>query len=245
MTPRDPLVASVRPLVAEEQPPAAGCTRDSLMHQRRESSFGTSTSLVLLIVWLIVWLIGLGGSAGAQGHGFTEPERAALIAGELVRRDFSRAEAGGVSYGGASWQRVEAPIDEVWRAATDPSALTRLIPSLDVARVVETRDRTRVLYLHHSYGIGEASYYVTMELDPSEHALHFQLDPSRPHDIRGGRGHMRLTPYRGGTIVEWGMLVDPGGGVVMELFGPMLGEWLLLPPRCIRDEVEPGRESSC
>ena len=45
-------------------------------------------------------------------------------------------------------------------------------------------------------------------------SLEFHLDASRPHDIRSGRGFLSLSPYRGGTIVSWGMLVDPGAGVV-------------------------------
>ncbi len=184
-------------------------------------------------------------SGVAQEGGFSAAERASLVHGELVRRDLSRSEGGHMLYGGASWQRVEAPIDDVWRTASDPAALTHLIPSLDVARVVTTTEATRLVYLHHSYGIAETAYYVTMHFDEPDHSLSFELDASRPHDIRAGRGRMRLTPYRGGTIVEWGMLVDPGAGIVMDLFGPMLSEWLLLPPRCMRDAVEPGREPSC
>jgi carbon monoxide dehydrogenase subunit G len=194
---------------------------------------------------LLLGSIGLFAPASAQDGGFTVEERGHLLAGELVRRDLSRFEGGRMLYGGASWQRVEAPIEDVWQLATDASALTRLIPSLDGARVVQDRDGERLIEMHHSYGLGEARYHIVMRIDPSDHAMQFHLDPSRPHDIRSGNGHMRLSRYRGGTIVEWGMLIDPGGGVVMELFGPMLGEWLLLPPRCMRDEVEPGREPSC
>lgn len=154
-----------------------------------------------------------------------------------MRRDLSRREGGRMTYGGASWQRVEAPIETVWARSTEVSVLTRVIPSVDRARVVEERDGQRIVHIHHSYGIGETEYHIRMRLDHVARSLSFELDGSRPHDIVAGRGHMTLTPYRGGTIVEWGMLVDPGSGLVMELFGPMLGEWLLLPPRCLRDEL--------
>jgi carbon monoxide dehydrogenase subunit G len=176
-------------------------------------------------------------SVRAQSRGFTADERAALLRGELVRRDLSRREGGRMTYGGASWQRVEAPIETVWARSTEVSVLTRVIPSVDRARVVEERDGQRIVHIHHSYGIGETEYHIRMRLDHAARSLSFELDGSRPHDIVAGRGHMTLTPYRGGTIVEWGMLVDPGSGLVMELFGPMLGEWLLLPPRCLRDEL--------
>lgn len=169
--------------------------------------------------------------------GFDADERAALLGGDLVRRDLSRMEHGRMLYGGASWQRVEASPDDVWTRATEVAVLTRVIPSLDEARLVEERDDTRVVYVHHSYGIGATAYHLRMRLDHAAHSLSFELDTSRPHDIAAGRGHMSITPHRGGAIVEWGMLVDPGSGIVMELFGPMLGEWLLLPPRCLRDEL--------
>ena len=34
-------------------------------------------------------------------------------------------------------------------------------------------------------------------------------------------------------------------GMLMRLFAPVLNDWLLLPPRCVRDEVEPGRRNTC
>ena len=179
----------------------------------------------------------IAAQSGERATGFTAAERSALLAGELVRRDGSRLEGGRMLYGGASWQHIDRPLDDVWAIATDAAALTRLIPSLDSVRVIEEHDDARLLELHHSYGISEARYAVTMRFDHGAHVLRFSLDPSRPHDIRAGRGHLQLTRYHGGTIVEWSMLVDPGGGIVTDLVGPMLSEWLLQPPRCMRDEL--------
>lgn len=176
---------------------------------------------------------------------FTEAERRLLLAGRLVRRDFTRVEGDSVLYGGASWQRVRAPVERVWATASDPSALPRLIPSLDESRVVRPGQRSRTLYMHHSYGPAQASYHVRVELDEGARMMRFELDRSRPRDIRAGRGFLSLSSYQGDTIVEWGMLVDPGGGMVTQLFGSMLGEWLLLPPRCVRDELESRRERTC
>jgi hypothetical protein len=196
-----------------------------------------TTSLLVFSSALAAVCVAAAPLTFAQSTGFTATERTALVGGELVRRDLSRLEGGRMLYGGASWQRLDQPIDEVWRTVVDAQALTRLIPSVDEARVVEERDGVRTVYLHHSYGVAETGYYVTMRFDHTERSLTFALDPSRPHDIRQGRGHLRLTSYRSGTIAEWSMLVDPGGGLVTDLFGPMLSEWLLLPPRCLRDEM--------
>jgi carbon monoxide dehydrogenase subunit G len=188
----------------------------------------------------------LAASAAAQDTSeFTPRERERLLAGELVRRDIVRREGRRELYGGASWQLVRAPIERVWRTVNDPQAYTRLIPSLDRVRVVEDRADRRLLYMHHSYGIGETEYHVVMRVDEGEHALRFDLDESRPHDMRAGRGFIHLTAYRGHTIVSWGMLADAGGGLIMQLFAGVLNDWLLLPPRCVRDEIEPGRRNQC
>ncbi len=184
-------------------------------------------------------------SALAQGEQFTRDERARLIAGELVQRNVSRREGSSRLFGGVSWQRVHAPIETVWATVADPSAYVRLIPSLDEVRVVEDRGDTRVLYMHHSYAIASTAYHAVMRFDAERHEMRFELDRSRPHDVRAGRGFLSLSPYRGDTRVAWGMLADVGAGVVQEVFGPFLNQWLLLPPRCLRDEVEPGRVSTC
>jgi hypothetical protein len=192
------------------------------------------------LVWLALGAASLALLApvsAQQRSGFAPAERAALLAGELVRRDQSHLEAGRMLYGGASWQRIEAPPERVWERVVELRALTELIPSVDEARLVGEDDASRLVWLHHSYGIAETAYHVRMRLDHERHILSFELDPTRPHDIDAGRGHLELTPYRGGTIVAWGMLVDPGRGLVMDLFGPMLAEWLLLPPRCLRDDL--------
>ena len=64
-------------------------------------------------------LASLPPAAAQRSSGFDADERAALLAGELVRRDQSHREAGRMIYGGASWQPVvvdwtrylEEPVD--------------------------------------------------------------------------------------------------------------------------------------
>ncbi len=211
------------------------------LRRRRRTKRGVGACAAACAVAMVC----ASGAAQDDGGAFTEAEQRTLVGGELLRRDLSHREGDRQLYGGASWQRVHAPIERVWEVATDPRSLTQLIPSLDEARVVSQQDGARVIYMHHSYAIAETSYYVRMEIDDAARSLRFRLDPSRPHDIREGRGFLSLSSYRGDTIVAWGMLVDPGAGVVTQLFGPMLNEWLLLPPRCMRDAVEPGRGPTC
>lgn len=187
----------------------------------------------------------LAVSAFAQDGGFSPDERRRLLDGELVKRDVTRTEGRSQLFGGTSWQRVHAPIDRVWATVRDVSVYPRLIPSLERVRVVANDGDTRIVHMEHVYSIASSSYYVRMEIDEEQHAIRFALDPSRPHDIQAGRGFVSLSSYRGDTIVAWGMLADVGGGALLQVFGPFLNEWLLLPPRCVRDEVEPGRGPGC
>jgi len=190
-------------------------------------------------------LVGLTATAGAQSRAFTASERRQLVAGQLVRRDVTRNEGRNRLFGGTSWIRVRAPIDRVWRAVRDPSLYPRLIPSLDRVRVIERSSDAVVLQMHHAFGIGSADYHARMTFDDDAREVRFELDRSRPRDVREGRGFLTLSEYQGDTIVAWGMLADVGGGTLQQVFGPFLNDWLLKPPRCLRDELEPARTNEC
>lgn len=185
------------------------------------------------------------GLARSQSSEFSAAERRQLLAGELVRRDTARTEGRNHLFGGTSWIRVHAPIDRVWRTVRDPSIYPRLIPSLARVTVVERRDDAVVLQMHHEYAIASTDYHARMTFDDAGHSVRFELDRSRPSEVRAGRGFLTLSAYQGDTIVSWGMLADVGVGPIQQVFGPFLNDWLLKPPRCLRDEVEPGRVNEC
>ena len=210
------------------------------MTRTKRSPNGVTIALVLASAGAA-----LVATAEAQGGGFTTEERRRLLEGELVTRDVTRRDGRSELFGGTSWMRVRAPIDDVWRTVRDPAAYPQLIPSLSRVRVVEERDAERVLHMQHELTIASTSYYVRMRVNDAAHEIRFELDRSRPHDVRAGRGFISLSRYRGDTIVSWGMLADVGAGMLQDVFGPFLNQWLLLPPRCVRDVVEPGREPSC
>ena len=201
--------------------------------------------------WLVLAaLFGLVGvvcvrTTGAQSSGgeFTAAERRTLRAGELVQRPATRNEGGFNYLGGNSWLRVRAPIDRVWQTVRDPSTYPRLIPSLTDVSVIEERPGSRLVRMQHRHSFATASYYARIRIDDERRHMSFALDRSRPHDLRAGRGFITLSSYRGDTIVAWGVLADIGGGVVMQVFGPFLYDWMLKVPRCVRGEVEPGAEA--
>lgn len=185
-------------------------------------------------------LLGSGAIAQPSERAFTVAERARLRAGELVVRNDTRREGAHRMIGGTSWQRVHAPIEQVWEAVLDTSAYPRLIPALERAELVRDDDSVRLIRMHHRYSFATASYFARVSIDPERHHIRFDLDRSRPSDLRAGRGFITLSPYRGDTIVSWGVLADPGGGVIAEVFGSLMHDWMLAVPRCVREYVEPG-----
>ncbi len=180
------------------------------------------------------------------GAPFTPEERQRLLGGELVRRPDERRE-GGFSYiGGTSWIRVAAPRERVWEIINDVSLYPRLIPGVSEARVVEEHGSRRVIYVRHTYSFVSAAYSASVRAERRRWTISFELDPSRPHDVRDGRGFLTLDRYgRGETIVTWGVMADVGSGIVTGVFAPVIHDWILKVPWCVRGQLEPGRRQRC
>lgn len=196
---------------------------------------------VLVVCALAAFVAAGAGAQDDDQRPFTRSERHRLQAGELVARHTTRREGPFHYIGGTSWQRVRAPISQVWETVLDVDQYPRLIPSLASARVLEDQGGSRLMRMEHRYSVAHASYFARVAVDHEHHTLRFELDRSRPHDLRAGRGFLSLSEYQGDTIVTWGALADMGGGMVMEVFGPMVRDWVLRVPRCVRDSIEiPG-----
>lgn len=195
--------------------------------------------------WSAGLLAGLSILAAAHAQPaaapFTAEERRRLRAGELVERPTTRTEDGFHYVGGTSWQRVRAPRDEVWRAVLDVDRYPRLLPGVDRARLARDGSDRRILHLRHRYAFVTASYYAIQRIDRAEHTLHFELDRSRPHDIRAGHGFLRVHAYRGGSIVTWGVMADVGSGLLTGILEPIFRRWILAVPTCVRGALEPDQ----
>jgi carbon monoxide dehydrogenase subunit G len=202
-------------------------------------------TLVPLLAALALAPVLAGGAAAQRADApFSAEERRRLVAGELVQRPIARTEGRFHFIGGTSWQRVDAPPARVWRAINDVSNYPVLIPGVEEARLEAEGEERRVVYLRHRYAMVGAAYYVLVRADPAHRTLHFDLDRSRPHDVRAGRGFLTVDPYRGGSIVTWGVMADVGGGLLTGIFGPLLREWILRVPSCVRGHLHPD-EPAC
>jgi carbon monoxide dehydrogenase subunit G len=138
--------------------------------------------------------------------------------------------------------RVHAARDDVWRAVLDIRNYPRLIPGVVEARMVEDDGDDRVIFLRHRYSFVHAAYFAKIHVDEPSHILRFELDRSRPRDVGGGRGFLSVASYRGtDSIVTWGVLADAGGGLLSGVFAPLLQDWILRVPWCVRGRLEAGR----
>ena len=214
-------------------------------------------AFVLGLVCALLGVLWADSGARAQSGRFTAEERRRLVAGELVRRATTRTEHGSRYIGGTSWQRVRAPQSEVWSALLDIRQYPRLIPGVVEARLVEARlvedravpDRAvadrgsdRVIFLRHRYSFIHAAYFAKMHIDEGSHTVRFELDRSRPHDVEDGRGFITVAPYRGReSIVTWGVLADVGAGLITGVLAPLLHDWILRVPWCVRGHFESDR----
>lgn len=190
----------------------------------------------------------VAGWAAAQpsrvAEPFTREERARLRAGELVRRPEQRREGAAAYIGGMSWQRVRAPRERVWETLLDASLYPRLIPAVDRAEVLEARDDRRWMHLRHTYLFVSVGYHATVTLDRERYTITFELDRSRPSDIRDGRGFISLDRHgEDETIVTWGVRADVGSGILTGVFAAVIHDWILRVPHCVRGQLEPGRET--
>lgn len=201
---------------------------------------------ICYVALLATGLALVDGRVNAQesGAAFTSRERAALRSGELVRRSVTRREGGRRYIGGTSWQRVRAPRETVWRVINDVRSYRRIIPGVAAAEVVETSGAHRTVLLRHRYAFVNASYYAQVHADHDAYTLSFRLDRSRPRDIEDGRGFITLEPYgEDETIVTWGVMADVGSGILTGVLAPVLHDWILRVPWCVRARMEPSEES--
>ncbi len=194
---------------------------------------------------LVVLAAGLAWSAAAQEDQFSSDERRALRGGELVRRPVARQEGPFHYLGGTSYIRVRAPRERVFTEVLDTTAYPRLIPGVVEARVIEEQGDRRVVYLRHQLAIVSAAYHAIVRIDRPARTVRFDLDRSRPHDVRAGRGFIRVTEYRETeSIVTWGVMADPGSAILRGVFGGVIQDWILKVPWCVQTRIE-AQPSGC
>jgi len=207
------------------------------------------SGLVLLVVSALVVLTGPAHAESprraAPGR-FTASERGALLRGGTVARPvrFTRGNDG--SYiGGVSYQVVRATPARVLAALASVDTLPHALPRTESARLLASTGRTAKVEITQ----GKAPFLVTYTVNVAQaadgHALHFWLDPTRPHDVRDVWGYVRVRPFgRGTSLVTLAVALDLGPGIARALFSDRIERMILRAPARIREYVEPERLTS-
>ena len=170
----------------------------------------------------------------AQRRGFSEEERSALEAGELVVRKQARRRGELQLIGGTSFQVVNRPVREVWRAIQDIPHYDRFVPQLAEASIVQQGDGERLVLLRHAQGPVNASYHITQQLDDDSKTLHFRVDLSRPGDLSEGWGFIHISAYRNSkALVTFGIFADVGRGMLTGFLRPSVHRWMMRVPQLL------------
>lgn len=189
--------------------------------------------------------VGFGVPVTAEAqHDLSAAERERLHRGELVTRPALRRVGGQVTFGGTSYQVIAAPLNEVWRAISDPRRYTEMLPQVRSARQVGQVGSARAVALRHRRGPVDVSYVMNFLFEAGTHTVLFNLDETRPHDIRTGWGFIRLA-RRGSdhTLVSFGAMVGIDSGVVSAGLRPTLQEWILKVPLTMKWYIDRQRQT--
>jgi ribosome-associated toxin RatA of RatAB toxin-antitoxin module len=165
----------------------------------------------------------------------TAQEQIALEAGELVTRPLHVRRSGFNLIGGSSWQRIDAPTDQLWLAVQDVSRYPKMLPNVTASRVVERHDDRTLIFIAHGAWPFQASYYAWLQSDAASQSITFRLATDRPHSLAAGWGSLQLVAHgEGSTILVFSALVDVGQGVLAALAQPLIQPWMLRVPSTIK-----------
>jgi len=207
--------------------------RDVLIARGSRTSALVCLSLACLIASSVAW------AESRASDPLSRLELTKLAAGQLVTRP-TREQRGEMRLlGGASFQVIARPCDEVWRALLDTPHYTKLIPTLSKAQaVVEQSDYRLVRFEHRAGPIGIA-YSLNMRLDAGSHDVTFALDPAKRGGPRAAWGFISLRPYGlGRTLLSYGVMADPGDGLLTSVLRGTMHEWMLRVPEQMKRFIE-------
>lgn len=181
-----------------------------------------------------------GVAYAGTGRELSTNERASLDAGALVSRPQAERRGSLDLLGGTSYQVISAPLRVVWSALLDTQYYPRMMPQVLEARVVESNDTERTVFMRQGAGPVERAYYLTVRLNEAQGDISFRVDERRPHDLRAAWGFYNVRPYANGskTLLAYGVMADLNVGVLGSWLRGDVHEWLLKVPWTVKRFVE-------
>jgi hypothetical protein len=178
------------------------------------------------------------GRAGRDAP-FSAEELALLQSGKLVARA-SVEERGSLHLmGGSSWQLIGARPAAVFRALMDTHKYTRMLPAVTGSELLREQPGSRVVRLEHKRGPVGLSYEVRAQFYPERGDITFTLERAPTGAPRAAWGFFSVRPYgQDLTLLSYGVMADPGDGILVGLLRGVVHEWLLQVPRQVKKYVE-------
>ncbi len=196
----------------------------------------------MFVVCFTLVLLGTGAFAWAQSAArdpFSADELSRLRKGQLVVRPSPEKRGDQSLLGGASWQLVKRPADIVWRAVLDTHYYHKMIPTVTSAKSVASREGKRVVQLEHKAGPIAVRYNVSMHVYPDRHDITFALAPKQSSGPRSAWGFISVRPYGPQqTLIAYGVMADPGDGLLITFLRGTVQEWILRVPEQMRKFIE-------
>jgi hypothetical protein len=186
-------------------------------------------------------LLGIAAPLGAQEGQFTAAERSRLDRGDLVVRPRSETREGRILVGGSSYQAIERPRADVWRAIHDVAGWRHMLPQTAETRLDSAHGSEELVFVRHAYGLIQASY--TLRVSFAEHARRatFDVEQSRPHDVRSAHGFLEVRAYPSRPercLLVWALLADPGDNPLVTVLVPEIQSWSLRVPTTMRGYLQ-------
>jgi len=181
------------------------------------------------------------GDAGATSgqRGFTAQEEQLLRAGKLVARAKSEARGNLRLIGGTSWQLIDAPPESVFRALLDTSRYYRMMPAVTGSTLLAEQPGYRKVRLEHKKGPLMVSYNLGTHVYPERKDITFLLEEAPSGLPRAAWGFFSVRPFGAKqTLLAYGVMADPGDGLVLSLVRSAVQEWMLAVPRQVKWYVE-------
>lgn len=179
----------------------------------------------------------LGQSAARNP--FSQEEHARLAAGELVTRPVSERRGDLRLIGGSSWQVIKAPPEAVFRALLDTRHYDRSLPTVSGASLVSDHEDVRRVRIEHKKGPLGIAYRLALQIDAQQRDITFKLNDPLNSGLHAAWGFFSVRPYGAGeSLLSYGIMADPGEGLIVGLVRSVIQEWILKAPAQVRKFVE-------
>jgi hypothetical protein len=137
---------------------------------------------------MVVTLFAAAVSAG-EWENLTEEQRQKLLNGEVIYQSIKNVdERGALKGSGQSMVLVNAPIDKCWEIFTQFNKQQEYWPRKTGSGVLEQGPGFALVLKQFKFAGAKVSYVVKYLIDEENHSIDYEIDKSRPHDIKDAAG---------------------------------------------------------